>query len=141
MSDITPADVAADLFAAKDTHYDDSGKAWYSLVEAVDNVLNITITPTEGDGAHEPVHFRAVVVEGDETPLVLEWPEELGMQWDDGADLLSLTPDGIVFNLRGIDEWDLDADGALELAAQLAAMAYASKLLAAREAEQNGGGS
>lgn len=125
----TPENVA-DMLTSGDNDYHD-GNYWKPSIGADGNVVHIGITAYSEDGDRLPeVHFRAVVVEGDETPIVLEWPNELGMQWDDGKDLLALTPDGILFNLRGIDEWDLDADGALELAAQLAAMAYASKALA-----------
>lgn len=65
MSDITPADVAADLFAAKDTHYDDSGNGWIPEIKANGNVVELAITPTDENGVSldEKVHFRAVVVE------------------------------------------------------------------------------
>ncbi|MFI6903052.1 hypothetical protein ACIBKY_17450 [Nonomuraea sp. NPDC050394] len=57
--------------------------------------------------------------------IVLEPPAELGIQWEDGGDLLALTSDGIVLTPRGVDVWELDPAEARELAAQLAAMADA----------------
>jgi hypothetical protein len=134
MSEITPEKVASAVCEGMGG-WRESLQGALSL-SADGNVLSAKIARWDEKDTETVRHFRAVVVEGDETPLVLEWPAELGMQWDDGKDLLALKPDGIVFNLRGIDEWDLDPDGALELAAQLAAMAHASKALARKGGAQ-----
>ncbi|WP_326643017.1 hypothetical protein OG884_06135 [Streptosporangium sp. NBC_01755] len=125
----TPENVA-EFFAHNDGEYDDGGNLWFPSIKATDNVIEIAITPGDEDGTEteEVVHFRAVVVEGDETPIVLEWPAELGLSWHDGGDLLILRDTGIIrMYPRGVDEWDLSPAEAREMAAQLAAMADASE--------------
>jgi hypothetical protein len=120
----TPENVA-DMLTAGDNDFHD-GNEWYPSISVDGNVVKIEVTPLDADGEQlHAVHFRAVVVEGEEAPLVLEWPAELGMSWPDGGDLLALASDGIVFCPRGVDEWVMDPDEARELAAQLAAMADA----------------
>ncbi|MGI5274687.1 hypothetical protein ACQEUU_37020 [Nonomuraea sp. CA-218870] len=132
----TPENVA-DLLAsaAKSGGRYHHGNDWELTVAANSGAVRLDVTPCDLDtGKALPVrHFRAVVVEGERAPIVLERPEELDIQWDDGGDLLTLTSDGILFNPRGVDEWDLDPEGARELAAHLAAMADAY------EAARNGG--
>ncbi|MFI6883415.1 hypothetical protein [Streptosporangium canum] len=143
MSALTPPtpENVADFFAyvANDCD-DDGGNLWFPSIKADGNVIEIGITPGDENGTalDEVVHFRAVVVEGDEAPIILPQPAELGIVWEDGADLLALTPEGIVFNPRGVDEWGLDPDEARDLAAQLAAMADAYE--AAQGAAKPAGG-
>ncbi|GGK62043.1 hypothetical protein Sme01_03980 [Sphaerisporangium melleum] len=134
-AEITPEDVVADLFLAEGTVYDDNGTGMLHEIKAAGSVMEIAITPCDDEGmaSDEPVHFRAVVVEGDQAPIVLQEPAELGMSWPDGGDLLALTGEGIVFYPRGVDKWAMDPDEALEYAAQLAAMAYARKAAEAGE--------
>ncbi|MEV7013460.1 hypothetical protein [Streptosporangium sp. NPDC051022] len=124
----TPENVAQ-LFASEETIYDGGPGSWYPLIEANGNVIEITVTP--GD---EPVHFRAVVVEGEEAPIVLPQPTELGLSWHDGGDMLALTRTGICLFPGGADEWEIPPAQAREMAAQLAAMADAYE--AAEEARQ-----
>ncbi|MEU8151709.1 hypothetical protein [Nonomuraea sp. NPDC048901] len=135
MEIFTAEDVVSDLFAAEDTHYDDSGNGWHHEVTGCGNMIAIAITPSDDEGfkTDETFHFRAVVVEGEEAPIVLERPEELGIQWHEGGDLLALTHDGITLFPQGVDEWSMGPDNARELAAHLAAMADAY------EAAQSGG--
>jgi hypothetical protein len=124
VNEITPEKVAAAVCEGEGGWLE-SLQAALSLT-AEDNVLSVAVTRWDGPDDSEVVRpFRAVVVEGTETPIVLERPNGLGIQWDDGGDLLALTKDGILFNPRGVDEWDLDPSGARELAAHLAAMADA----------------
>lgn len=120
-----PESVAA-FFAFNNGDYDDGGNLWFPSIKADGNVIEIAITPCDagGDETGEVVHFRAVVVEGDEPPIVLEWPAELGIAWDDGGDLLALGDSGIIrLHSRGVDDWDLSPAEAREMAAHLAAMA------------------
>lgn len=65
---------------------------------------------------------RAAAVEG---RIVLDEPAELGLSWDDGGDFLTLAGDGITLYPGGVDEMEMTATEARELAAQLAAMANA----------------
>ena len=134
MNDITPEKVAAAVC---------EGIGWRESLEsalsvtAEGSVLSLDVVRWNGENDSEIVrHFWAPVVEGEQAPIVLEHPAELGIQWDDGGDLLALTADGILFNPRGVDEWDLSPDEARELAAHLAAMADAAK---AAQTEQSGG--
>lgn len=134
MSEITPEPVAAtpptpenvaEMLTSGDNDYHD-GNYWHPSLSSDGDVVQIGIEAYSEDGDKLPeVHFRAVVVEGDTTPIVLEPPAELGIQWDDGGDLLALTSDGIRLYLRGMDEWELDPSDARELSAHLAAMADA----------------
>lgn len=121
----TPQNVAA-LLVGGDNDYH-GGNDWWPSTTAEDNVISIGITPVGEDYETklDEVHFRAVVVEGDQAPIVLPRPAELGISWDDGEDLLALTPDGIRLYPRGMDVWELDSADARELAAQLAEMADA----------------
>ncbi|MEU7831312.1 hypothetical protein [Nonomuraea sp. NPDC049129] len=137
MSEITPEKVAAAVC--------EGVGGWMDCLEAAltvtaeRNVLSLDVTRWDGPGDSEVVrHFRAVVVPGETVPIVLERPAELGISWDDGGDLLALTPDGIRLYLRGMDEWELDPSDARELSAQLAEMADAHE---AAQAEQSGGAS
>ncbi|MFG1963163.1 hypothetical protein [Nonomuraea sp. NPDC049028] len=134
MSEITPEPVAAtpptpekvaEMLTSGDNDYHD-GNYWHPSIGADGNVVHIGIEAYSEDGEKLPeVHFRAVVVPGATAPIVLERPAELGISWDDGGDLLALTPDGIRLYLRGMDEWELDPSDARELSAQLAEMADA----------------
>jgi hypothetical protein len=121
----TPENVA-EMLTMGDNDYHD-GNYWHPSLSASGNVVRIEIEPYATDYATKlpRVHFRAVVLPGEAVPIVLEHPAKLGLTWDDGGDLLSLTSDGILFNPRGVDVWDLDPAGARELAAHLAAMADA----------------
>ncbi|MEU8378701.1 hypothetical protein [Streptosporangium sp. NPDC048865] len=130
----TPKNVA-DLLTEGDHDYHD-GNEWSPSVSATGNVISIGITPVGEDDEELPeVHFRAVVVEGDETPIVLERPVELGMSWNDGGDLLALTQHGIRMTLRGMDKWELSPAEAREMAAQFAAMADACEAALAAQGE------
>ena len=80
MSDITPETVAAtpptpenvaDMLTSGDNDYHD-GNQWKPGLYADGNVVHIGIEAYSEDGEKLPeVHFRAVVVEGTETPTVL----------------------------------------------------------------------
>lgn len=132
MSEITPKYVA-DVLADADNELDDETGCWLSI-STEDAVLHIKATSVSD--RDNPVHFRAVVVEGDETPIVLERPAELGLSWHDGGDLLALTRDGITLFPNGADEWSMSPDNARELAAHLAAMADAREAAQAEERAQ-----
>lgn len=121
----TPENVA-DMLTSGDNDYHD-GNDWTPSITADGSVVRIGITPYTEDGAElDKVPFCAVVVEGDQAPIVLPRPAELGISWEDGGgDLLALTPGGIRLYPRGMDEWELDPADARELAAQLAEMADA----------------
>ncbi|MER6942537.1 hypothetical protein ABT294_00815 [Nonomuraea sp. NPDC000554] len=137
MSEITPEKVAAAVCERRDG-WRESLESALSLT-AEGHVLSLTLTRWDGEGDAETVrHFRAVVVEGTEAPIVLEPPAELGIQWHDGGDLLALTRDGITIFPHGADEWSMSPDNARELAAHLAAMADAYE---AAQAQRNGGAS
>ncbi|MEU6721651.1 hypothetical protein ABZ897_60320 [Nonomuraea sp. NPDC046802] len=98
------------------------------------NILSLAVVRWDGpDGAETVRHYRAPVVDGEQTPIVLERPEELGIQWHDGGDLLALTSDGITLFPCGADEWSMGADNAREMAAHLAAMADAYEAAQAEE--------
>lgn len=131
----TPENVA-EMLASGDNDYHD-GNDWWPSISADGSVISIGITPVGDDYETKlpKVPFRAVVVEGDQTPIVLERPDELGISWEDGGDLLALTNGGITLSPRGVDEWELDPAEARELAAQLAAMADAREA-ALEEADQ-----
>lgn len=110
-----------------DNDYHEGMEGWPSL-SAVKNVVRIKWTPVNDEGDEDEVnvsHFRAVVVEGEQPPIVLDSPEELGLSWEDGRDLLTLTSDGITLWPRGLDEWGMSPAQAREMAAHLAAMADA----------------
>ncbi|MEV0831488.1 MULTISPECIES: hypothetical protein [Streptosporangiaceae] len=123
----TPENVAAFLAYTANECGDDGGNLWFPIVEADEDALKIAIQPGDENGTalDEVVHFRAVVVEGDETPIVLPQPAELGLTWEVGGDLLALTGDGICLYPCGVDEWLMSPAEARELAAHLAAMADA----------------
>ncbi len=124
----TPEAVATVLAGVSEDY--EASSAFWPEVTANGPVLEIDVTPYNVAGfmqTEAKTGFRAVVVEGETAPLVLQEPAELGMSWPDGGDLLTLTDRGIKFYPRGVDEWGLDPDEALELAAQLAAMAHARK--------------
>ncbi|WP_157253127.1 hypothetical protein [Nonomuraea typhae] len=92
------------------------------------NTLAIDVTPVDDSLGYDKAnakHFRAVVVEGEQAPIVLESPAELGMEWHDGGDMLALTREGITIFPGGADEWVIPSKQAREMAAQLAAMADA----------------
>ncbi|MFC4006551.1 hypothetical protein ACFOY2_04920 [Nonomuraea purpurea] len=135
-------ELVADLLTEADNDYHD-GYYWKLHMSSVGNVVSIGIEAFADDGGDgdfdeatllPEVPFRAVVVGGDETPLVLKWPAELGLSWDDGGKLLTFDNGIIRLNPRGVDEWDLSPEEALELAGQLAAMAA----LAARSDDLEG---
>ncbi|TYB69663.1 hypothetical protein FXF51_05745 [Nonomuraea sp. PA05] len=134
MSDITPEKVAAtpptpenvaEMLTSGDNDYHD-GNYWHPSIGAAGNVVHIGITAYSEDGEKLPEqHFRAVVVEGETVPIVLEAPAELGMGWHDGGDMLALLDQGITIFPGGADEWVIPPSQAREMAAQLAAMADA----------------
>lgn len=133
----TPENVAESLTSDDNVYHD--GYEWTPSLTADGNVVRIGITPTDAGGMDcDEVQFRAVVVEGEETPIVLERPDELGLSWDDGGDLLALTREGIRLYPRGMDEWQLDPAEARDLAAQLAAMADAYEAAVAQKAGGEG---
>ncbi|MGA4989950.1 hypothetical protein [Nonomuraea bangladeshensis] len=148
MSDITPEKVAATppnpenvaeflAYCANDAS-DDGGNMWFPVVKAADGgVVEIDINPADDNGTatYAIRRFRAVVVEGDTDPIVLERPAELGIQWHEGGDLLALTRDGITLFPHGADEWAMSPANAREMAAHLAAMADAAEVA---QAEQGG---
>lgn len=119
----TPEKIAESLTSGDNEYHD--GHDWWESLTAKGNVVHIGITPTTEDGEKLPKqHFRAVVVEGDETPIVLKYPAELGLTWHDGSDLLTLRDSGIIrLYTQCVAEIDLRPDEAREMAAHLAAMA------------------
>ncbi len=73
----TPENVA-DMIAWAHSDYHD-GNEWYPGVSRDGNVLSITITPYDEGGSECPkVEFQAVVVEGDQPPIVLPRPADPG---------------------------------------------------------------
>ncbi|WP_326646605.1 hypothetical protein OG884_18410 [Streptosporangium sp. NBC_01755] len=72
MSDITPEKLADVICMGMDTGWRYDLQAALSLT-AQGDVLSLRVTRWDGpDDAETVRHFRAVVVEGDETPIVLE---------------------------------------------------------------------
>lgn len=127
MSEITPAEAVATALAIDGGGFhDDELNGWVTF-KADGSTVQVKVAHHD-DGEEIPErarHFRAVVVEGETDPIVLERPEELGIQRHDGGDLLALTRDGITLFPCGADEWSMSADNAREMAAHLAAMADA----------------
>jgi hypothetical protein len=67
----TPENVAEMLTSSDGVHHD--GNVWDRSIGSSGNVVGITITPYSEDGDElDEVHFVAVVVEGDETPIVID---------------------------------------------------------------------
>ncbi|TMR11059.1 hypothetical protein ETD86_37075 [Nonomuraea turkmeniaca] len=143
MSDITPEKVAATppnpenvagflAYCANDA-MDDGGNLWYPLVKAADGgVVEIAIKPGDEDGTamDEVVHFRAVVVEGETVPVVLDRPADAGLELP-GGNRLGL--DGTMVAARLALNGSLLPDEAREIAAHLGALA---DLAEASQAEQ-----
>lgn len=70
----TPENVA-EMLTSGDNDYHD-GNYWHPSIGAAGNVVHIGITAYSDDGDKLPEkHFRAVVVEGEESPIVLERPD------------------------------------------------------------------
>lgn len=77
----TPENVA-DMLTGGDNDYHD-GNDWTPSITADGSVVRISITPYTEDGAElDKVPFCAVVVEGDQAPIVLPRPAELGISWE-----------------------------------------------------------
>lgn len=194
MSEITPAQVASALTGGDDVN--EVLNRWVD-VNAIpgSSTVRITLTPINDDGdpdTENAQHFRAVVVEdetepivldreryrnaveevvkafstalassalemypyhlarlkgalwdlaeaaheGEDPPIVLERPVELGLSWDDGGDLLVMDAGGVLIVPRGCDQYWMDAAEARDWAAQLAAMADALDAAEAAQAEQ-----
>lgn len=80
MSDRIPAveptaELVAEMLTESDNDYHD-GHQWQPSISADGNVVSITITPYTVDGDECPEReFRAVVVEGDQPPIVLSRPD------------------------------------------------------------------
>jgi hypothetical protein len=130
----TPENVA-ELLTSGDNDYHDDFR-WKPSLYADGNVLHVEITPYADEGTQLPkVHLRAVVVEGEQTPIVLPRPAEPGIQWAFEGPMLELTEDDIILSPPGSGVWVMDPELARELAAHLAAMADA---LEAAQAEQDG---
>lgn len=87
----TPQNVAA-LLVGGDNDYHD-GNDWWPSTTAEDNVISIGITPVGKDYETKlpEVHFRAVVVEGETTPVLLAGPAYIS---GDGDGYLYLRCDG-----------------------------------------------
>lgn len=69
----TPENVA-DMLTSGDNDYHD-GNGWTPSLRATGNIIEIGIEPcTETGFALDEVYFRAVVVEGDQTPIVATGP-------------------------------------------------------------------
>ncbi|MEV4181672.1 hypothetical protein AB0J28_09515 [Streptosporangium canum] len=137
----TPENVAEFFAYVANDCADDGGNLWFPSIKADGDVIDIEITPGDENGTalDEVVHFRAVVVEGDEAPIVLPQPTELGLSWHDGGDMLALTRTGICLFPGGADEWEMPPAQAREMAAHLAAMADAYEAAAQGEAKTTGG--
>ncbi|MEV8639239.1 hypothetical protein AB0395_47050 [Streptosporangium sp. NPDC051023] len=97
----------------------------HSLDLATDPAQALNQAEADRSDLRAEVDRLRAIVDGDETFIVLERPDELGISWEDGDDLLALTKDGITLFPRGVDEWGLDLAQARELSAQLAEMADA----------------
>ncbi|WP_101790977.1 hypothetical protein [Nonomuraea indica] len=134
----TPENVA-EMLTSGDNDYHD-GNYWHPSIGADGNVVHIGITAYSEDGGKLPEqHFRAVVVEGEQTPIVLERPEELGLCWDeDGGDLIAPTADGIRMWPPSMAWFDMTVQEARELAAHLAAMADEWEAAEAARAQKGG---
>lgn len=66
----TPENVASMLTSGDNDYHD--GNYWHPSIGAGGNVVHIGITAYSEDGEKLPeAHFRAVVVEGEQTPIVL----------------------------------------------------------------------
>lgn len=66
----TPENVAQMLTDGDNDYHD--GNYWHPSISAQGNVVSIGITAYADEGEKLPeVHFRAVVVEGEQTPIVL----------------------------------------------------------------------
>ncbi|SET51696.1 hypothetical protein [Nonomuraea wenchangensis] len=163
MSDITPEKVAAtpptpenvaEMLTMGDNDYHD-GNYWHPSIGAAGNVVHIGITPYADDdeGTKLPeVHFRAVVVEGEQTPIVLERPATLEVEWGPADEVRSwVSPDlfVVVNTMKATNVGFLTPVEARRLAARLAALADEAQKLAdeeiarrraeAAQAEQGGG--
>jgi hypothetical protein len=82
----TPENVA-EMLTAGDNDYHD-GNYWKPSIGADGNVVHIGITAYSEDGEKLPEqHFRAVVVEGEEAPIVLPRPDTsfLGLDFEGSA--------------------------------------------------------
>jgi len=68
-----PENVAAFLAYCANDAMDDDGNLWYPIVKAEGGVVELAIKPGDEDGVamDDIVHFRAVVIEGEQTPIVL----------------------------------------------------------------------
>lgn len=128
--EITPETVAAMLAETDDDLHD--GNGWWPSLLARGNVVEIGITPVSDDYEAEEedeIQLRAVVVTGDQAPIVLDRPVIPGLM-DAGKPLTDLSvEDGHVVSRdncwacgeMGVLRWT-PAD-ARELAAHLAAFA------------------
>jgi hypothetical protein len=129
MSELTPTEKVASLL----NEYDDSSD-WYAeslggwiTTKTDGNTIQVKVIRRADNGeeiADAVQHFRAVVVEGTETPIVLERPAEPGLCWDeDGGDLILPIASGLRMWPPSSDWFDMTPAEARELAAHLAAMA------------------
>jgi len=104
----TPENVA-ETFTAGDNDFLD-GDGWKLSLTAKENVVSIGVTPYDEDGNPvDEVHFRAVVVEGEETPVLLAGPAYVN--GDDGYPALCCTAcdDHIAYVTAGDDLAGLNA--------------------------------
>ncbi|MER5420383.1 hypothetical protein [Streptosporangium roseum] len=77
MSTEITAEKVADFLTDADNDFHEGLDAWPSI-RANGNVVEITLTPMDEDGDEDKdnaSHFRAVVVEGDEAPVVAARPD------------------------------------------------------------------
>lgn len=132
----TPENVAKMLTMGDNDYHD--GNYWHPSIGSIGNVIHIGITPYADDdeGTKLPeVHFRAVVVEGEQTPIVLERPS-LEQDWTNPPnDVRSwVSPDYFVC----VQTWRTDVayltpEQARREAARLAALADEAQKLAGEE--------
>ena len=133
----TPENVA-EMLTAGDNDYHD-GNYWHPSIGSIGNVIHIGITPYADDdeGTKLPEqHFRAVVVKGEQTPIVLERPATLEKEWDPADEVRSwVSPDlfVVVNTMKSTNVGFLTPVEARRLAARLAALADEAQKLAGEE--------
>jgi hypothetical protein len=139
MSDITPEKVAV-LLAEDDDNgfYSDKVGGWVTF-EAKGASVQVKVAHHDEAGEEVPdqtQHFRAVVVEGEQAPIVLERPATLEKEWGPADEVRSwVSPDlfVVVNTMKTTNVGFLTPVEARRLAARLAALADEAQKLAGEE--------
>ncbi|MDH2424830.1 hypothetical protein [Sphaerisporangium sp. TRM90804] len=120
----TPENVAASL--ANNGGKYDHANPWFMLVEVAGHVVQIRVRSFgEKDSEQTTTEFRAVVVEGDRAPIVLERPATLAQDWLEGGrpSFRSwISPDGTI-RAEIDDNTEMTPADARREAARMAALA------------------